>query len=94
VPVSTGIDSEMLRVVARAVLLHNERLMAEGLSRSAVECAVFHARVLTTATCDTTGVDGTEARHGRALQQVLGTLTGPASTTLLIWLDEALGPRP
>ena len=91
---STRIDGELLRVVAHAVLLHIDQLTAEGLHRVAAEKITRHALALTSTTADLAGHPAHQRTHGLGLGEVLAVLTGPASTTLLRWLDDALDPAP
>lgn len=88
---SAPTDAELLRVVAHAALTHLDRLIDEGLHGTAVENVAAHALALTAPAMG--GHDDPSHRRSEAigLWELLGVLTGPVSTTLMTWLDDALG---
>lgn len=88
---STPTDAELLRVVAHAALTHLDRLIDEGVRGGAVENVTAHALTLTALSVD--GHDDPSHCQSEAigLRELLGVPTGPVSTTLVTWLDDALG---
>ncbi|WP_328306062.1 hypothetical protein [Actinomycetospora sp. NBC_00405] len=91
---STRIDDEKLRVVAHAVLQNVHRLVGEGLQIAAVEKITAHALALTAKAAEIVDRPERQRMHGLGLWELLSVLAGPVSTTLLHWLDDALGSAP
>jgi hypothetical protein len=87
------VDVTLLRVVAHAFLGNIDTLLGEGLAHGAVAVLRDHATTLT-ARDPIRRIDRAAAQaHGVALWELLSELHGPASATLMAWLDDALGGR-
>lgn len=90
-PLSTSLYSDLLRVVAHAVLVNLNPLISEGLTPGAVEHATAHALALTSEVISIDDQPERQRMHGRGLWDLLDVLSGPVSSELLNRLDEALG---
>jgi hypothetical protein len=89
-----GIDEEMLRVTARMVLASVDRLLEEGLRPQLLETLTDHVSALTAHGPVEPLDDAGRRAHAAGLRETLSVLRGPTSATLLIWMDEAVDPRP
>lgn len=89
---SEHIDVEKLRVMAVGVLENIDHLVAEGLPPPVRPSVVGHAKVL--AAGDGAAGDLGSLSSAFALWEALRVLGGPTSTTLVTWLDDAIGALP